>query len=79
MQRLDIRKSSSPYYISLDGLHFFALFAMRFFPGIGYAGIVMTALLGTTLIAALSYQLLEKPMLKLKSHFTNQVHLAPTD
>ncbi len=52
---------------------------MRFFPSLGYAGIVLTALVGTTIIATLSYQLLEKPMLKLKARFSSQVHTAPTD
>ena len=68
------------FYVYHDLFHdFFGLFAMHFFPGIGYAGTVVTALVGTTLIATLSYQLLEKPMLKLKAHFSSQVHLAPTD
>ena len=68
------------FYVYHDLLHdFFALFATRFLPGMGYAGTALTALLGTTLIATLSYQLLEKPMLKLKDRFTSQVHLSPVD
>ncbi|TCK74108.1 acyltransferase family protein [Acidipila rosea] len=66
------------FYVYHDLLHdFFALFAMRFFPRMGYAGIVVTALMGTALISTLSYNLLEKPMLKLKARFTSQVHLTP--
>jgi peptidoglycan/LPS O-acetylase OafA/YrhL len=68
------------FYVYHDLFHdFFGLFATRFFPGMGYAGIVVTALVGTTLVATLSYQLLEKPMLKLKARFTSQVHFTPTD
>jgi peptidoglycan/LPS O-acetylase OafA/YrhL len=68
------------FYVYHDLFHdFFALFAVRFLPGMGYTGVVITALLGTALIATLSYQLLEKPMLKLKARFSNQVHLSPTD
>ena len=68
------------FYIYHDLLHdFFGLFATRFFPSMGYTGIVITAMSGTTLLSTLSYQLLEKPMLKLKSRFTSQVHLAPAD
>ncbi len=68
------------FYVYHDLLHdFFALFAMRFFPSMGYAGIVMTALLGTTFLATLSYRLMERPILELKAHFTSQTHLAPTD
>jgi peptidoglycan/LPS O-acetylase OafA/YrhL len=68
------------FYVYHDLLHdFFGFFAMRFFPSLGYAGIVLTALVGTTIIAMLSYQLLEKPMLKLKARFSSQVHTAPTD
>ena len=68
------------FYVYHDLLHdFFGLFAARFLPQLGYSGIVLTALIGTTLIATLSYLVLEKPMLKLKAHFTSQVHSAPTD
>ena len=68
------------FYVYHDLFHdFFALFAVRFLPGMGYAGIVVTALVGTTLIATLSYQCLEKPMLKLKAHFAGQIHLSPSD
>lgn len=68
------------FYVYHDLLHdFFGFFAARFFPSMGYAGIVVTALVGTALISTLSYQLLEKPMLKLKARFTSQVHFTPTD
>lgn len=61
------------FYVYHDLLHdFFALFAMHYFPGAGYAGVVITALVGAVLISTLSYQLLEKPMLKLKARFTGQ-------
>jgi len=68
------------FYVYHDLLHdFFGFLAMRFFPSLGYAGIVLIALVGTTIISTVSYQLLEKPMLKLKSRFSSQVHTAPTD
>jgi len=67
------------FYVYHDLLHdFFGLFATRFFPAMGYTGIVVTALVGTGLIATLSYQFLEKPLMKFKARFTSQVHVNPT-
>jgi peptidoglycan/LPS O-acetylase OafA/YrhL len=67
------------FYVYHDLLHdFFADFAHRFFPHFSYAMTLVIAFIGTICIATISYQCLEKPLLKLKNRFTGQVHTAPT-
>ena len=66
------------FYVFHDLLHdFYAFFANRFFPDHAYAMTLLVAFTGTLLISALSYYLLERPLLKLKDRFTSQVHTAP--
>ena len=66
------------FYVYHDLLHdFFAFFAILAFPGHAFLGTAAVAFLGTVAISLLSYRLLERPMLKLKDRFTNQVHRAP--
>lgn len=66
------------FYVYHDLLHdFYGYAAARYVPGLGYAGVVMVALSGTLAISAVSYRVLERPMLKLKDRFTSQVHRAP--
>ena len=67
------------FYVYHDLLHdFFADFANRFFPQHSYGMTLLTAFVGTICIATISYQCMEKPLLKLKDRFTGQVHTAPT-
>lgn len=66
------------FYVLHDLLHdFFAFFATRFFPQQAFAATIVFALLGTVAISTASYQLLERPLLRLKDRFTNQVHRTP--
>ena len=63
------------FYVYHDLLHdFYGYLASRFVPGLGYAGVFLTALFGTLIISKLSFQIIEKPLLKLKDRCSNQLH-----
>ena len=67
------------FYVYHDLLHdLFALAAHRLVPRYPIFATAAVALVGTLAISILSYQLLEKPFLKLKGSFSIQVHRAPT-
>jgi len=66
------------FYVYHDLLHdFYSFFAIRYFPAYVYPVTLILAFSSTLLISTLSYRLLERPMLRLKDRFTNQVRLAP--
>jgi peptidoglycan/LPS O-acetylase OafA/YrhL len=66
------------FYVYHDLLHdFYSYLANRYFPHHAYPATLLIAFSSTLIIATLSYQLLEKPMLRLKDRFTDQVHMAP--
>ena len=66
------------FYVYHDLLHdFFAAFASLVLPRHASPVTAAVAFLGTVAISLLSYRLLERPMLRLKDRFTNQVHRAP--
>ncbi len=66
------------FYVYHDLLHdFYSEFAHRISSKYAYPLNLLIAFATTLLIAALSYRLLEKPLLKLKDRFTGQVHTAP--
>lgn len=68
------------FYVYHDLLHdFYGYIANRFLPGLGYAGLVLIAFFGTLAISAMSYRGFERPFLKLKDRFSDQVHRAPVD
>jgi peptidoglycan/LPS O-acetylase OafA/YrhL len=67
------------FYVYHDLFHdFYAWFANRFFPTHALAITIATALLGTLLIAQISFRLIEQPFLRLKDRFTSQTHRAPS-
>jgi peptidoglycan/LPS O-acetylase OafA/YrhL len=67
------------FYIYHDLLHdFYSDAAHRISPHHAYPLTLLIAFTSTLLIAALSYRLLERPLLQLKDRFTGQVHTAPT-
>ncbi len=66
------------FYVYHDLLHdFYGYVANRFFPQQAFAVTAIVAFGGTVAISEVSYRLLERPLLRLKDHFTNQVHRAP--
>lgn len=66
------------FYVYHDLLHdFFGYFAMRYLMRLGYAGVVIVALVGTLMISALSYRLLERPLLQLKDRVASPTRRAP--
>jgi len=70
---------SCGFYVYHDLLHdFYSDCAHRFSPDYSYPVTLFIAFSATLLIAAASYHLIERPLLKLKSHFTGQRHVAPT-
>ena len=68
------------FYVYHDLLHdFFGWAAARMVPDAVYPATVVFALVGTGMMATVSYWLLERPMLRLKDRFASQVHRAPVD
>ena len=66
------------FYVYHDLFHdFYSVLAIRFFPAHVYSVTLLLAFSSTLVISTLSYILLERPMLRLKSRFTSQVHKAP--
>jgi peptidoglycan/LPS O-acetylase OafA/YrhL len=66
------------FYVYHDLLHdFYSYAAIRYFGSYAYPATLLIAFSSTLIIATLSYQLLEKPVLRLKDRFTGQVHTAP--
>lgn len=66
------------FYIYHDLFHdFYSHFARRYFPSYAYVMTLLIAFISTLFIAAISYRLLEKPLLQLKDHFAGQTHTAP--
>jgi peptidoglycan/LPS O-acetylase OafA/YrhL len=66
------------FYVYHDLLHdFYSDLAHRISSRYAYPLTLLIAFTATLLIAALSYRLLEKPLLKLKERFAGQVHTAP--
>jgi len=66
------------FYVYHDLLHdFYSHFAHRFFPNHFYPVTLLVAFVTTLALSTASYQLLEKPLLKLKDRFTGQLHTAP--
>jgi peptidoglycan/LPS O-acetylase OafA/YrhL len=66
------------FYVYHDLLHdFYSELAHRLSPRYAYPLTLLIAFSATLLIATLSYRLLEKPLLRLKDRFANQVHTAP--
>lgn len=66
------------FYVYHDLLHdFYSHFAHRFFPAHAYPATLITAFLATLAIATTSYQVLERPFLRLKERFTGQAHTNP--
>jgi len=67
------------FYVYHDLLHdFYSDMAHRLSSRYAYPLTLLIAFAATLLIATLSYRLLEKPFLRLKDRFANQVHTAPT-
>ena len=66
------------FYVYHDLLHdFYSDWAHRLSDRYAYPLTLMIAFAATLLIAALSYRLIEKPLLRLKDRFAGQVHTAP--
>ena len=66
------------FYVYHDLLHdFYSDLAHRVSPQYAYPLTLFIAFAATLLIASVSYRLLEKPLLRLKDRFTDQVHAAP--
>ena len=66
------------FYVYHDLLHdFYSDWAHRLSARYAYTLTLLIAFAGTLIIAALSYRLLEKPLLGLKDRFAGQVHAAP--
>lgn len=66
------------FYVYHDLLHdVYSDWAHRLSAQYTYPLTLLIAFMTTLLIAALSYRFLERPLLKLKDHYTSQVHTAP--
>ena len=66
------------FYVYHDLLHdFYSEWAHRISSEYAYPWTLFIAFAATLLLATLSYRLLERPLLRLKDRFTDQVHTAP--